>query len=124
MSQSDYLKYKRVATQLRIDKLSPVLSNQQYTDFKQFSIENTIMNTTTLLNELAPPNTNIIFGMQHNGSSCPTFPICIDTQTRTYRIPMGNIYFTPTPIPLYNKNPACGKPEYDGCRKYDGGRRR
>jgi hypothetical protein len=109
MSQSDYIKYKRVATQLKIDKLAPVLSNEQYTDFKQYSIENTITNTDTLLNELLTPNTNIIFNMQKNISSCPTFPVCINTNTRSYRIPMGKIYFTPRPVPTYVKQPSYAK---------------
>lgn len=105
MSQSDYLKYKRVATLLKIDKLSPVLSNQQYTDFKQYSIESTITNTHTLFNELLIPNTNIIFNMQKNISNCPTFPVCNNTNTRSHRVPMNDIYFTPKPVPLYVKQP-------------------
>jgi hypothetical protein len=109
MSQSDYIKYKRVATQLKLDKLNSVLSNIQYTDFKQYSIENTIINTDTLFNELLVPNTNIIFNMQKNITSCPTFPICINTHTRSYRLPMGEIYFTPKPVPLYIKHPSYEK---------------
>lgn len=106
MSQSDYLKYKRISTQLKIDKLANVLSNQQYTDFKQYSIENTVSNTTTLFNELLIPNTNIIFNMQKNISSCPTFPICLNTNTRAYRVPMKEIYFTPRPVSMYVKHPS------------------
>ena len=113
MSQSDYIKYKRVATQLKIDKLSPVLSNVEYTDFKQYSIENTITNTDTLFNELLPPNTNIIFNMQKNISNCPTFLVCINTNSRGHRVPMGNSYFTPRPVPTYVKHPTYEK---TGCK--------
>jgi len=112
MSQSDYIKYKRVATQLKIDKLSPVLSNEQYTDFKQYTIENTVINTDTLFNELLPQNTNIIFNMQKNISHCPTFPVCINTNARSYRVPMGKIYFTPRPVVTYVKHPVYEK---TGC---------
>ena len=109
MSHSDYIKYKRVATQLKIDKLSPVLSNEQYTDFKQYSIENTITNTVTLFNKLLQPNTNIIFNMQKNISRCPTFPVCINTNTRANRVAMGQIYFTPKPVPTYVKQSTYAK---------------
>lgn len=112
MSHGDYIKYKRVATQLKLDKLSPVLSNEKYIDFKQYSVENTIINTDTLFNELRAPNTNIIFGMEMNISECPEFPICIDTHTRTYRSPMSAIYFTPSPMRVYTKHPRYEK---TGC---------
>jgi hypothetical protein len=103
MSQSDYLKYKRVATQLKIDTLSPVISNQEYTDFKQHTIESIITNNTTLQNVLQPPNTNIIFDMQMNVSNCPQFPVCKDTNTRTNREPLLGIYFMPRIMQKYVK---------------------
>ena len=43
MSQSDYIRHKRISNELlQQTKLSPVLSARQYTDYKEYSLENTI----------------------------------------------------------------------------------
>ena len=36
MSQSDYLKYKRVATELKINKLDPIFKPEDYVSYKEF----------------------------------------------------------------------------------------
>ena len=50
--------------------------------------------------------------MQKNISNCPTFPVCINTNARSYRVPMGQFYFTPRPVVTYVKHPAYEK---TGC---------
>ena len=45
MSQSDYLKYKRLSTELQIqnnnkDEIPPVLTSQNYVYYKGYSLEN------------------------------------------------------------------------------------
>jgi hypothetical protein len=109
MSQSDYLKFKRIQTQLKDSSFNPVLSNQDYIDFKQYSIETTVQNTGKLYNELSPSNTNIVFGMNKKLTNCPTFIVCNDTNTRPNRVPMSDMYFTPKYVRSYIKQPTYKK---------------
>jgi|DEB19_MinimDraft_2_1074335.scaffolds.fasta_scaffold163518_1 hypothetical protein len=101
MSQSDYLKYKRVSTALKIDGNDkiPVLESQNYVNYKQYALENTIENTSVLYNRITPANKRVIFGMDKNTTSCPSFIVCRNTQSRPNRVPMSAVYFTPTPMP-------------------------
>jgi len=110
MSQSDYIKYKRVATELKNTKeVLPVFESQDYTEYKEFSLENNITNTKTLYNQLIPPGKKIIFDMEKTTNSCPTFIICQNTNQRPNRVPMSKVYFTPIPIPSYVKQPYYSK---------------
>jgi len=103
MSQSDYIKYKRVGNQLRVDntraKQSAVFDNQRLIDYKQYALENAIVNTVPSLNRLAPAGSHCVFNMDKYVGACPTFPVCSRTDLRTNRRPMSNVYFTPTPQP-------------------------
>jgi hypothetical protein len=109
MSQSDYLKYKRVSTELKINDQPRVFPTQEYIDYKQYSMENATKNTKITYNQLIPPNRKIIFNMEKKTSSCPTFIICKSTNTRTNRVPMSQVYFTPRPVPTYVKQPSTAK---------------
>jgi len=106
MSQSDYIKYKKTANQIKIDmtnNVSPVFEAQTYTDFKQYALESTIKNTKTIYNKLTPSGDTIIFDMEVSNSVCPanvTFPVCVNTNLRSNRVAMPDSYFTPTPQPL------------------------
>jgi hypothetical protein len=104
MSQSDYLKYKRVATILKIDKTTakqpPVFACQDYVNFKEFSLENTIVNTNLLYNHLTVSGDVLIMGMNKLVGNCATFPVCKNTHLRTNRVANSTVYFTPTPQPL------------------------
>lgn len=105
MSQSDYIKYKRVSTELLIDnkitnnKLSPVLSSQNYIDFSQYTIINITPNDTPTFNTVNLLGTQEIFGMNKIVSNCPTFLICNKTNTRPNRLLLSSIYSNPTPQP-------------------------
>ena len=100
MSQSDYIKYKRVSNQLRIDntttKQKPVFDCQKYLDFKQYALENTIINTNLDLNKLVPSGYQRVFDMDKIVGNCASFPVCTRTDLRTNRVPMSTVYFTPT----------------------------
>ena len=101
MSQSDYLKYKRVSTALKIDgndKL-PVFDSQNYVNYKQYALENTIDNTSVLYNRITPANRRVVFNMDKNATNCPTFIVCRNTNSRPNRVPLSTVYFTPTPMP-------------------------
>jgi hypothetical protein len=56
MAQSDYLKYKRVTTELKINgsKLSPVLDAQDYVNYKEYALEKSIVNNKTIYNRITP----------------------------------------------------------------------
>jgi len=100
MSQSDYIKYKRVATMIQdMQEQPPVMAPQTLLEFKEFSLEKEIKNNIPLVNHLALPGQTVIFNMSKNITSCPTIPICNNTQTRTNRVSLPNVYFTPIPKP-------------------------
>lgn len=101
MSQSDYIKYKQIITKLKTDnnstKMSSVFDSQNYTNYKQYAMEKSITNTKPIYNKLTPTGKQVIFGMERTVSSCPTFIICNNTNTRPNRIPMTSNYFSPVP---------------------------
>jgi|TARA_Y100000361_G_scaffold118134_1_gene109435 hypothetical protein len=106
MSQSDYLKHKRVSTQLRIDNDTTnqpaVFSSNILTHNQQYSLVNTIPNSKPTYNQLLPSGSQIVFDMETKVSNCPTFPVCNDTNLRTNRVPMTvrSDPSIPTPEPL------------------------
>jgi hypothetical protein len=118
MSVSDYIKYKRVGTQLRDvlpnskGQAPPVFEDQMYIDFKQYTIENQIVDTKLIENSLIPSGSNLVFDMMKVVSSCPAFPICKNTNLRTNRIPMSQVYFRPTQPAKYNENSIYGTPSH------------
>jgi len=110
MSQSDYIRYKRIATELKNDnksspnnKLLPVLEQGQLLKYKQFSIVNTIVNTKPILNMLTPTvpsGTQPVFQMNKVVAGCATFAVCNQTQARPNKVAMSSVYFTPISHPL------------------------
>lgn len=104
MSQSDYLKYKRIATILKVDnttsKQPPVFTSQNYLNFKEFSLENTIVDTNLRYNMLTISGDILIMGMNKDVSNCARFKMCKNTNLRTNRVANSTVYFTPTPQPL------------------------
>ena len=113
MSQSDYIRYKRISNELKYDTLPPVLSNQQYIDFKQYSIENNIVSIKPDYRLPAPFGTINIFDMNKNVLNCPHFVTCENTNVRPNRVPMSTVYFTPKYVTKYVKDPANAKKECD-----------
>ena len=104
MSQSDYIEYKKRAIELkRQQDLPPVLTQDDYIAFKQFSLENMIVSTNQTNNELLPAGTKIIFDLtRSNTTSCATF-LC-DPATRINRVPMRQVYFEPVQPRKYRKD--------------------
>ena len=111
MSQSDYIKYKKIATQLRIDNSgaknnvlnsqnTPVLKSQNYTDFVEYALENSITNNKIIYHQITPSGKQIIMDMEKITTNCPSFKVCTGTNTRSNRIPMSQGYNNPTPVPL------------------------
>jgi hypothetical protein len=105
MSISDYLKYKRVTTELKqLAKYPPVLSVSDYTDFKEFTIEKQMAYVNNTQGYTSPVNSNgSIFGMSLKTTGCASFPLCSQTQSRVNRVPMATIYSDSSPVPVYQK---------------------
>lgn len=103
MSQSDYIRYKRVAVELKnqAKNLAPVIGSGQYVDYKAFTLENTILNTKPNYMKLTPSNSVNIFGMQINSpSNCSTFALCTGTNSRVNRKPLTGTQSAAQPLPI------------------------
>lgn len=89
MSQSDYIKYKKIANELNyLADYGSVLESGKYTDFKMFQLENTILDTNIMYSKLIPPNYVSVFGISKLPTNCKQFPLCTSTQMRENRVPM------------------------------------
>lgn len=105
MSQSDYLKYKRISNQLRIDNQidagmvvtnqSSVFNFQDLLHYKQYSLTNTIVNTKPTLNKLTLNSRQRIYDMDKVVGNCPTFIVCKDTDDRANRVLSSGVWFDP-----------------------------
>jgi len=103
MSQSDYIKYRRISEQLQLDASKnqlPVMTQTNYLDYKEYVLENTIKSNSVVYNLLTPSGEQIVFGMEKRAANCPTTYECINTNKRLHRVPLPSVYFTPTPQPL------------------------
>jgi hypothetical protein len=101
MSQSDFIRYKRLAVELRnqTKNLAPVIDSGKYTDYKAFTLENTIISNKPSYTKLQSQSTINVFGMQrNNASSCSTFTLCSGTNNRTNRKPLLDIYSKSQPL--------------------------
>ena len=88
MSQSDYLQRKKIGIELTTSnqsKFPNIIQSQDYTLYKQYTLENTIPNTSKLYNQLLQDGRVNIFNMEVLPTECPSYTICINTETRPYR---------------------------------------
>jgi hypothetical protein len=120
MSQSDYLKYKRLSVELRVDssynKMPPVFESHKYLDYKQYVLENTIVNTKTIYNRITPSGEQIVFNMNKKSTNCPSFLVCSNTQKRPNRVPLSQSYYVPTPLPLNVNQTKNAKNQKNACK--------
>jgi hypothetical protein len=106
MSQSDYLKSKRISTQLRIDNQidagmtlthqPAVFTSHDLQNYKQYALTNTIVNTKPTLNRLTPKLRQRVYDMDKVVSGCPSFIVCKDTEQRNNRVLSSAGYFGAT----------------------------
>jgi len=118
MSQSDYLKYLKVSTQLSLDASKnqlPVFNPSTYLNYKEYILQNTIINKSITYNSITPTGEVLIFDIERNPTNCPTTNECINTNNRLNRIPMSSVYFTPTPEPLNWKQKKHASWKKNGC---------
>lgn len=86
MSQSDFLKRKRVSTLLKIDNQPKVFNHKTLLDYTQFQLENTILSTNQLYNQSIPAGKINVFSMEKNVVNCPSFIVCSGTDARPNRV--------------------------------------
>ena len=105
MSQSDYIRYKRIAVELRdqAKNLAPVIESGQYIHYKSFTLENTILNdNTSSYTKLLPPSSVNVFGMQmNNPSNCSSFILCRNTNSRVNRKRLLGTQSAAQPLPVF-----------------------
>ena len=115
MSQSDYIRYKRIANELRnqAENLSPVIDSGKYIDYKAFTLENTILNTKLSYTKLQPSSSVNVFGMQiNNPSNCASFTLCRGTNSRVNRRPLLNTQSVSQPLPIVKPHITVDKLRY------------
>jgi hypothetical protein len=107
MSQSDYIRYKRVANELRnqAKNLAPVIESGQYIHYKSFTLENTIVSNKTTYTKLQPSSSVNVFGMQKTyPSGCSSFQLCRGTDSRVNRKPLLGTQSAAQPLPVIKTN--------------------
>jgi len=121
MSQSDYIKFVKTSSRLRLDASRnqlPVFDSSTYLDYKEYVLENTIPNNKIVYHMLKPIGKQIVFDMELKTANCPTTYECINTNKRANRKPLPPIYYTPKSQPLnwkQKKNAAWLKTPCNCC---------
>lgn len=98
MSQGDYIKLKKVATQIKNQGFSPVLSSQNYTEYAAYTMKKDIVNTKPILNQLTLSGNQIVNDMERKMTNCSVFTMCKNTNTRGNRVALIGPYITPKPL--------------------------
>lgn len=101
MSQSDYIKQKRNAVNLKEQaKHDAVYKSTDYTEFKEYSLEKTITSTKPTYNQLRLPGQKTFFDVERKVSGCPDFTICpgTGTQSRPNRRPLDAVQQSCFPV--------------------------
>jgi hypothetical protein len=92
-------------------KLPPILDAGNYTEYKEYSLENSVFNNTMNYNKILPADTPIIFDIQYTSiPSCTNFIICNGTDARPNRVATIKPLVKP-----YSMMPSLSK--YDPIRK-------
>ena len=99
MSQSDYIRYKRVAQELKeMKKFPAVLNSGNYTSYKEFTVENTVPYDKYEYYKILPITTKLVFGMEKpNADSCPVFEVDNNTNMRSNRVALMDVLSRPVP---------------------------
>lgn len=83
MSQSDYIKYKKTSIELKRNKLPNTFDYDTYNSYKDYSLENSVLNTKTRYNQLIPSGTTLVWNMEKTITNCPTIAMCNNTTSRS-----------------------------------------
>jgi hypothetical protein len=104
-SSSDLTAYRKTGLLLcEINKLQPVLTSNQYTEFTRFNLENNIVNNKQISSQLHYPGYKNIVGMEFPSQEYPEFILCRQTNTRLNRKTLLQPQIQPHPSrPVYLK---------------------
>jgi hypothetical protein len=89
MSQSDYIRYKKISNELlEVTKLNAVINSQDYTEYKKYYLESNIINNNHTLNILPLSGYTNIFEINKKILHCPiqNFTMCKKTDKRKNRV--------------------------------------
>lgn len=116
MSQSDYIRHKKLSSELKeVSKLSPVLDSQKYTAYKEYSLENTIVSEKNVYYRFIPPGTQFVYEMiRNNAGNCTDMSFCENTNLRDNRVlnSVNSTRYEPKPMrPLALKTIKQTNPE-------------
>ena len=94
-----------------------MLDSKDYTIYKGYTIVNTVKNTKQMYNNLPLSGITDIFGMPlQNINNCPDFNLCENTDKRTNKVPLLDVYISQRPVLHYVKHPTnnlCSPSCYD-----------
>ena len=105
MSESDRIRNKRIATELKIASFNPVFESGEYTGFKSFNLVNSVKNTNLEVDDLDKSNKRVLdyFDVKLNNvldasgnTTCPK-KLCGPYNTWPNRVSLGEIYSNPQP---------------------------
>jgi len=96
MSQSDYIRHKKMANILTDqENLGNVLNAQDFTEFRTFVLSHTIDDSNVTYNQMVPENKRNVFNMEIT-KNCPSIAFCTGTSDRpnrkTQSMPMFSHY--------------------------------
>lgn len=106
MSQSDYLKRKKLATELKNDHATnhpSVLNSKQYLNYLSYSLGNNIENTKITYNKIVPSTKHNIFNIEQTTTNCPDFE-CTDSSKRPNRVDHTGRLFDEKPFTWDDKH--------------------
>jgi hypothetical protein len=114
MSQSDYLRRKRVANVLKIDASEqPIMEPSRLREFKQFQLENEITSDSIRYERIVPLGKQNILNMDKDVSNCPTFAVCNGTTQRLNRVPHKGRLCNNNPLNWHEKNEINNAKQFD-----------
>ena len=97
--ESNLINYKIVRRDLcELNKSPSVLNSQQYTQYKTFQLETSVINSKQINSQLTPSGRQIVYNMELDVSGNPTFVLCNNTQARVNRMPLLYSQFLPRPL--------------------------
>ena len=118
MSQSDYIRYKKIEVELQEQKkLAPVIGSGQYINYKSFTLKNTILSDNVSYTKIMPKDSVNIFGMQMNKPlTCASFALCKNTNDRANRKPLLGTQSNAQPLPFTRKKPHKTPADLNICK--------
>lgn len=105
MSQSDYLRRKRISNILYNDiSDNPIYNSKTLLDFKQYQLENEIVSLNINNQKMGSAESQRIFNMDRNVTNCPTFIVCTNTSLRPNRVAHAGRMCNNLPLNWRDKN--------------------